>query len=86
MRQCHQRQRAAFPIVVGAQENHDVLDRNDEDQRPDDERKDAEHDGFVRRIAGTNCSHHRLTERIEGAGADVAVDHADRAEREGPKL
>src|SRR5262249_21804035 len=41
MRQRHQRQRAAFPTVVGAQQNHDVLDRNDEDQRPNDEREDA---------------------------------------------
>jgi hypothetical protein len=81
MSQRHQRQGAAFPIVVGAQQNHDVLDRNNEDQRPNDERKDAKHDGFVRRIAGTDCGHHGLAERIEGARADVAVDDADRAER-----
>ena len=48
-------------------------------------REDAKHDGFVCRIAGTDCGHHGLAERIEGARADVAVDDTDRAERERPK-
>ena len=39
---------AAFAVVVGAQDEQRVLDRDDQDQRPQDERDDAQH--RVRRI------------------------------------
>ena len=38
-----ERQRAALPVVVGAQQHQDVFDRDDDDQRPQDHRQHAEH-------------------------------------------
>ena len=43
-RQRRQRQRAAFAVVVGAQQDEHVFDRDDDDQRPQDQREHAEHD------------------------------------------
>ena len=40
----HQRERAAFAFVVGAQQDEHVFGGDDEQQRPDDQRQDAEHD------------------------------------------
>ena len=41
--QRHQRERAALPVVVGAQQDHDVFQRDDDEQRPQDQRHHAEH-------------------------------------------
>ncbi len=38
-----EREDAAFALVVGAHEQDDVFERDDEDQRPDQQRDDAEH-------------------------------------------
>ena len=38
-----QRQRAALAVVVGAQQDQHVFDRDDDDQRPQDQRQHAEH-------------------------------------------
>ena len=37
LRQCHERQGATLALVVGIQQDDDILHRHDEDQRPDDE-------------------------------------------------
>ena len=75
-----QRQHAALAAVVGAQDEHDVLDADDQDQRPEDEREHAEHGGLAQvQPAGVA---ERLAHRVERAGADVAVGHAERGERE----
>ena len=39
----HQRERAALAVVVGAQQDQHVFQRDDDDQRPQDQRHDAEH-------------------------------------------
>ena len=83
--QRHQRQRAAFAVVVGAQQDQHVFGGDDQEQRPDDQRQDAEHHRLARRIAGPDRRQHRLAQRVERAGADVAVDDADAAERERPE-
>ncbi|CEG08360.1 hypothetical protein BN961_01775 [Afipia felis] len=44
LRQRHQRERAAFPIVVGAQQDDDIFQRHHHDQRPEDQRQHAQHD------------------------------------------
>ena len=85
LRQRHQRQRAALAVVVGAQQDHDVFERDDDDQRPEDQRQDAEHRLARRRAAGADRGQHRLAKRVERAGADVAVDDADAAERQRPE-
>ena len=75
-----QREDAAFALVVGAHDDGDVLDRDDEQQRVDDQRQHAE-DVLVRRRHGVRAEE-ALAHRVERAGADVAVDDAERRERE----
>ena len=82
LRQRHERQRAALAIIVGIEQDHDVFQRDGDDQRPQDEREHAEHGGPGRRAAGADGRHDGFPERIEGAGSDVAVNDADAAERQ----
>ena len=84
LRERHQGERAALAVVVGPQDEEHVLDRHDEDQRPQDERHDPEHhlagDGPARR-----SSREGFLEGIKRARADVAVDDAERAKRQHPE-
>jgi hypothetical protein len=63
-----------FAMVVGAQHDDDVLEGNDDQQRPDDQRQNAQdvrldhRQRVVHRIEG-------FLERIKRAGADVAKNH-----------
>ena len=75
---------AAFALVVRAHHDRDVLDRDDEQQRIDDQRQDAEH-VLVRRRHGMRAEE-AFAHRVERARADVAVDDADRGERERKEL
>ncbi len=50
-RQRHQRQDAALAAVVGAQHEHDVLDRDRYRQRPDDQRQNAQNVGAIGDVA-----------------------------------
>ena len=79
----HQRQDAAFALVVGLHQEQHVFRRDDDQQRPDDERDDADH------LVGAEARAFELAERglqrVEGARADVAEHDADRAEREDPE-
>ena len=77
-RQRHQSEDAALALVVGAQHEDQVLDRDDEDQRPGDERQDAEDIGRGRGDAVRPVE--ALSQRIERARADIAVDDAERRE------
>ena len=52
-RQRDQRQDAAFAVVVGAHDEQDVLERDDDRQRPEDQRQHAEHVALRRR--GSAC-------------------------------
>ena len=79
------RQRAALAVIVGAQQDQHVFGGDHDQQRPDDQRQNAEHDRLARRIAGPDGREHRLAHRVERAGADIAVDDADAAERERPE-
>ena len=81
--QRHQRDDAAFAVVVDAHGDIDVLDRRDQEQRPQDQRQGAER---RRRIGGlTGVVKHGL-QRIERARADVAEHHAERREPQEPEL
>ena len=79
-----QRERAALAVIVGAQQDQHVFDRDDDDQRPQDHREHAEHD-LARDRAGCARRDDRFAERIERARADVAVDDADAAEGQRPE-
>jgi hypothetical protein len=71
---------AAFPAVIRTQDEDDVLDADDEDQRPENQGEHADdvrrrrHDAVLLLEAFPQC--------VEGAGADVAVDHSERGNRE----
>jgi hypothetical protein len=82
LRQRQQRQRAALAAVVGAQDEHDVFEGDDQRQRPDEQRNDAHDLELGEPVAPGRPQ--PLAQRVERAGADVAVDDADRAEHELP--
>ena len=81
--QSHQRQRAAFTVIVRPQQDEDVFECDNQNERPDDQRQNSENRGFASRVARANRRHHGFAHRIEGARADIAVDDADRAQRQG---
>ena len=78
--QREQRQNAAFAVVVGAHDEDRVFDRDDDDQRPEDQRHDAEH-RFRRNLSVGTGGLRGDVERIERARADVAEDDAHARER-----
>ena len=72
------RHQAAFAVVVGAQHQQHVFDRDDDRQRPDKDRQDAV--DILRRkrhVAGTKD----LLDGIQDTGSDVAIDNADGTKR-----
>ena len=76
--QCHERQNAALATVVGPHHQDDVFDCDHQHQSPENQRKDPEHlggsDGHVLEKFQAGF------ERIERAGADVAVDDTQNAQ------
>ncbi len=73
-----QREDAALAAVVGAHDQRDVLQRDDDDERPEDHRQHAEH--VVGRERQAIRAGERRAQRVERARADVAVHDADRAD------
>jgi hypothetical protein len=69
---------AAFAVVVGTQDQHHVLERRPRRQRPEHQRQDAQ--DVVGRQRHAAVGEH-LLQRIQRAGADVAVDDADGGQR-----
>src|ERR1700686_4174291 len=67
-------------MVVGAHDQDRVFDGDDDDQRPEDQRHDADH-GFRRNLSGGTCGLHCDVERIERARADVAEHDAHARQR-----
>ena len=74
-----EREDSAFAAVVGPHQEDDVFQRDDEDQRPDQQRGNAQHGG-AQVTAGGHHGMQRFAHGIERAGSDVAEDHADRGE------
>jgi hypothetical protein len=76
-----QRHDAALAVVVGAHDERDVLDRDDQGNRPEHER----HHAIDVRTRGTDHAavqgEHGL-DRVERAGADVAEDDAEGGKRQ----
>ena len=79
--QRHQGQHAALAAIVGAHHHDDVFQGDDDDQRPGDQRQDAQHVVMRRAEAGEFAE--ALLDRVERAGADVAEDDAERRQGEG---
>jgi hypothetical protein len=84
-RQRHKRQRAALAPIVGPENEHDIFDRDDERQRPHDQRENAKNIRPRCDPAAGRCVQ-RLAERVDGAGADVAVNDAESAKHENRQL
>ena len=72
----HQGQDAAFALVVRLHQQIDVFEGDDDDERPQQQRHDAEHV-----LAGNGAARRgvrkRFAQGIERAGADVAEHDAD---------
>ncbi len=79
-----QRQNAAFALVVRLHQEQHVFRRHDDQQRPDDQRHDA--DDLTDAEAGVLEMAERGLQRVERAGADVAEHDADRAQRQEPEI
>ena len=76
-----QRERAALAIVVGPQQDQDVLNRYDDRQSPQDQRQHAEDDvARDRTIPDRRLDRH--VKRVERTRSDVTVDNPDAAERQ----
>ena len=71
-------------MIVRVQHENEVLDRNDNDQRPEDERKDAQ--DVSRRGNDGMRSMKAFAESVERARSDVAVDDTNRGKRENEKI
>ena len=82
--QRHQAQRAALAVIVHAHDERDVFQRDDDDQRPQHQRFDAKHH-FAGQRAVALRREQALLDRIKRAGADIAIDDADAAERQRPE-
>ena len=78
--QRHQREDAAFALVVRAHDEDQVLDRNQQRERPEDQRQDAE--DVLARGRDAVRAVKTLTQRVQRTGADVAVDDAEGTERQ----
>ena len=79
----HEGKRTALAVVVRAQQDHDVLQGDDDEQRPQNQRQHPEHRGAGKLAGfGRGSGDDRFAERVERARADVAVDDADAADGE----
>ena len=77
-RQRHQRQNAALAVIVGAHHHETVFDRNDNDERPDDQRETAQRAGRVQAAA---LGLRNGLKYVERAGADIAVNDTERSDQ-----
>ena len=74
--QGQQREDAAFALVVGPHQHPDVLEADHDDQRPQEQRRAAEHVLGAGRHASLGVE--GLLQRVQRAGAQVAEDDAQR--------
>ena len=78
-----QSEAAALALVVGAHDDHHIFDRHHDHHRPEDQ---AEHASNLRdAMAQLVMAGEGFAEGVDRAGADVAEDDADRADREAGK-
>jgi hypothetical protein len=73
----HQSEDATLTVIVGAHDEHAVLDRDRDDERPEDQRQAAECAGAI------EYPTHRLRdgfERVQRAGAQISIDDAERSQ------
>ena len=78
--QRQEREGAALAVIVGPHQEHDVFAGHDEDECPEQERRDPEHLRTGNAVAGG--VHQSLAEGVERARADVAEHDAKRGKPE----
>ena len=83
MQQAIECKHAAFAVILRPQHQNGVFDRHDQRQRPDDQ-GNCPQDRFGCRRPGGNGAED-LVQGIKGRGADIAIDHAKRPDRQGGK-
>ena len=76
--QREQREDPAFALVIGPRDDGDILHRDEDGEAPDDQRQHADDFPLGVKVAVMQA----LLEGVEDARADVAVGHAERANRE----
>ena len=69
-------------VVVGLHDEHDVFNRHDADEGPDDHRNRGDDAGRDIRPMG-HASLEAFPEGVQGAGADIPEDHAERGDHGG---
>ena len=74
-----QREDAAFAAVVCPHQEHDIFQRDDEDERPDQKGSHAQH-GEAQIAPGGRHRVERFAHRVEWACSDVTEDDTDRGE------
>ncbi|MNG92777.1 hypothetical protein D3C79_517230 [compost metagenome] len=79
-RERHQGEDAPFARVVRPHHEGEVLDRDHQDQQPEDEREKAQDGGGF--DPEPELARQALAQGIERAGADIAIDHADRRQHD----
>ena len=79
LRQRQQGQDPALALIVGAHDQQHVFDRDDQDQRPHDQRQHAQH--ILRRERQPVLRVEALAEGVDRARPDIAEDDAERGER-----
>src|SRR5204862_6335779 len=79
--QREQRQHATLAAIVRAQDQRDVFHGNDERQRPKYEGENPQHIGL--RYGHAMLAVETLAQGVERAGANISINYAQRAEREG---
>ena len=80
-RERRQRQNAAFALVVGAHDQHDVFDGDGQRHRPEQHREHAQH--MLARRRHSAAMEEGLAQRIERAGADIAEHDTERPQNQG---
>ena len=82
----HQGKGAALAVIIRAQQDHYIFERDDDEQRPQDERHHAEHRRpFDYAVFGTRSGNDGFAKGVERAGADIAVNNADAANGKAPQ-
>ena len=76
----HQHHHAALAFIVGMQDKHHIFERNHQNQCPDDQRHKSQDAAFPHPHMR---SQKRLLQRIERAGADIAVNNAQSRQNHG---
>jgi len=84
LRQGHQSEGAALAVVVGPQQHDHVFEGDDENQGPEHQGQHAD-DALARHGAAGARGLNGFAQGVERAGADIAVNDAERAERQGPE-